>query len=103
MCPECNAPWCDFEGCCALACDACESYFCALCGEGSKQRSRTQAHSHVHSCGKGVDGFHQGFVALEEWKHQNKLRQWRQCRDYLAQTDLELEIKEKLQAEFPHP
>jgi hypothetical protein len=86
-----------------LTCGTCDVYFCGLCGTGGKHWTSEQAHAHVEECGKGIEGFHQGFVSTELWPRHHKLKQWRLCRDYLSKTDLPLSVKERLQADFPHP
>ncbi len=45
-CPECDAPFYDFDGCCALTRDARGANFCGSCMEGGKQWDSQIAHAH---------------------------------------------------------
>lgn len=47
-CPHCDAPWAEFDGCCALACGACAQYFCAFCQAAC--HGDQACHDHVLRC-----------------------------------------------------
>lgn len=49
-CNTCNLAYLDFDGCCAVKCRGCQTYFCAKCH--ATQPSNQASHTHVGNCRK---------------------------------------------------
>lgn len=47
-CPKCHIAYHDFDGCCALVCKSCHTYFCAYCRHISP--TNQEIHQHVLTC-----------------------------------------------------
>lgn len=46
-CPHCDAAFFDWDGCCAVHCDACSKYFCGLCQDA--QSNSSLSHDHIYN------------------------------------------------------
>ena len=101
--PCCARPFAEMEGCCAIECNDCQTFFCGLCLEGSWNRD--QAHRHVEACPSKPVGMTSYFLPLHEWKHHIELRQRRVVQDWIsARPDLPDIVKRRLLDEdFPPP
>jgi hypothetical protein len=47
-CPKCRIAYHDFDGCCALSCKSCRTYFCAYCRH--VEVTNKEIHKHVLVC-----------------------------------------------------
>ena len=100
--PCCQRPWVEFEGCAALECEKCRSYFCALCLHGNWNRA--ECHLHVASCRHrpaSMEDAH--FLPMDLWKKQNALRQHRIAVEWLQSKDFPANVQAKLLEDFPKP
>lgn len=64
-CPNCEIAFYDFDGCLALHCDNCKTYFCGLCFEIFP--NNTHCHNHILSC-KLNPKKEDYFLPLNTWK-----------------------------------
>ena len=101
-CPSCHKLFYNFDGCCALTC-SCGAHFCALCFKTEDKWEVAGVHEHVMNCGDKVPGFHELFMSTDAWMTHIKRRQYDLCKSYLSGTDLPKLLKDRLQADFPHP
>ncbi|GBG24182.1 Protein kinase, putative, partial [Hondaea fermentalgiana] len=84
-CPRCSTVFADFDGCCALKCGACSSYFCAWCLQDTGNDAGA-CHQHVATCASkpagDEDPFFSDFAVVKQaWA---RLRAQR-LRHYMAE------------------
>eukprot|EP00953_Heterococcus_sp_UTEX-ZZ885_P018092 10109-Heterococcus_DN1.PRE.2 len=73
-CPRCSTPFYDFDGCCALQCCRCETWFCGWCLTdcGNSQA----AHAHVRGCAQNQANGNVYCTNIEQFhQHQTEQRQ----------------------------
>jgi hypothetical protein len=87
-CPQCRAPFVDFGGCAAVACSACDAYFCGWCQLdcGNGRVGDAQAHQHAPACdvGSGNGGL---FPDSAVWKRVQDARKAEAVQAYLQTID----------------
>ena len=101
---NCRRAFAEMEGCCAIECDDCGTFFCGLCLAGSWDRD--EAHRHVENCRcrpPTMTDAH--FLPLQEWKRHMALRQHRIVQDWIsARPDMPETVRRRLLDEdFPLP
>lgn len=99
--PCCSELFADYDGCCAVECSECTSYFCCLCLQGGM--TNAVAHRHVATCAgrpAEMDGI---FLPIQAWKRHVARQQHARVSDWLFSKDLPQTVTARVLRHFQNP